>query len=423
MAVAFAAAALAVLHAAGAAPGDAARSAGTRSERQAGEWHQWRGPGRDNLSEETGLLKQWPENGPPLAWKAKGIGTGYSTVSIAGGRIFTMGDVGDSGYVHALELGGGRKIWSAKVGRPGGNYEGTRSTPTVDGDRVYALGQWGDLVCLDAATGTELWRKNLEKDFGGKMMSGWGYAESVLVDGDKVVCTPGGDKGTILALNKLTGEPVWRTEDFTDEAAYSSIVPAAIGGVRQYVQLTGDSVVGVAPDTGDVLWRAQRPGKTAVIPTPIVHNDHVFVTSGYKVGCNLFRITKEGEKFKAEQVYAKPDMENHHGGVVLVGDHVYGTSGNQLVCLELMTGKVAWKDRSVGKGAVAYADGHLYVRSEGNDGMVALVEATPQGYREKSRFDQPDRSNRQSWPQPVIVGGKLYLRDQDLLLCYDVKGR
>ena len=418
---------LAVAAAAGqtaAAAPPAARAEKGEAAQAPGEWPQWRGPNRDNVSAETGLLKRWPDDGPPLAWKAGGIGEGYSSVSVAGGRIFTMGDGPDSSYVHALELDGGKKIWSAKVGRTGGNYEGTRSTPTVDGDRVYALGQWGDLVCLDAATGREHWRKNLEKDFGGRMMSGWGYSESVLLDGERVVCTPGGGKGTLLALNKATGEPVWRTEDFTDDAAYSSIVPATIGGVRQHVQLTGASVVGVAPDTGDVLWRAARQGETAVIPTPVVHDDHVFVTSGYNVGCNLFRVTRgPGGKFTAGQVYANKDMQNHHGGVVLVGGHVYGTSGNQLVCMNLMTGKVAWKDRSVGKGAVAYADGHLYVRSEGGEGTVALVEATPKGYAEKSRFDQPDRSDKQSWPHPVIVGGKLYLRDQDVLLCYDVKAK
>lgn len=387
------------------------------------EWPEWRGPKRDNLSPASGLLKQWPKDGPPLAWKASGIGAGYSTVAIAGGRIYTMGDARDSSYVHALELDGGKKIWSTKVGRPGGNYEGTRSTPTVDGDRVYALGQWGDLVCLDAATGKEQWRKNLEKDFGGKMMSGWGYSESVLVDGDKVVCTPGGSKGAVVALNKTSGDVIWQTEDFTDAAAYSSLVPATIGGIRQYVQLTGESVVGIAPDSGDILWRAKRRGETAVIPTPVVHEDLVFVTSGYRVGCNLFKVTPgQGGKFSVEEVYANKDLDNHHGGVVLVGDHVYGTTGNQLVCMELKTGKVAWKDRSVGKGAVLYADGNLYVRSEGGEGAVALVEATPEGYREKGRFEQPDRSDKAAWAHPVIAGGKLYLRDQDVLLCYDVKG-
>jgi outer membrane protein assembly factor BamB len=392
--------------------------------RSPSDWPQWRGPNRDNHSPDTGLLKEWPKDGPPLAWKAGGIGRGYSSVSVDGKRIYTMGDAADGGYVHALALDGSRKLWSTKVGRPGGNYPGTRSTPTLDGDRVYALGQWGDLVCLEADTGKLVWQKNLEKDFGGRMMSGWGYAESVLVDGDKVVCTPGGPKGTILALNKNTGEVVWRTKDFTDDAAYSSLVPTEIGGVRQYVQLTDASVVGVAADSGKVLWRADRKGETAVIPTPVVYNEYVFVTSGYGVGCNLFRVTPgQGGKFSVKQVYANKDLTNHHGGVVRVGDFVYGTDERQLVCMNLLTGKVAWKDRSVGKGSIVFADGMLYVRGEGNEGTVALVEATPDGYREKGRFDQPDRSSERSWPHPVVAGGKLYLRDQDLLLCYDVKGK
>jgi len=387
------------------------------------DWPQWRGPNRDNLSRETGLLKEWPEGGPPLAWKAKGIGKGYSTVSVAGGKIFTMGDGGDASYVHALSLDGGKKLWSAKVGKPGGDYPGTRSTPTVDGDRVYALGQHGDLVCLDAATGKELWRKSFTKDFGGKMMSGWGYAESVLVDGDKVICTPGGPKGTIVALDKNSGKTVWRTKDFTDSAAYCSIVPAEIGGVRQYVQMTDASVVGVAAADGKVLWRAERKGETAVIPTPLVHGDLVFVSSGYGVGCNLFKVTpSSGGKFAAQQVYQNNAMENHHGGMVIVGDHVYGSSDPGILkCIELKTGKEVWHDRSVGKGSVAYADGNLYLRSEG--GPVALVEATPQGYHEKGTFEQPDRSHDAAWPHPVVAGGKLYLRDQDVLLCYDAKAK
>ena len=385
-------------------------------------WPQWRGPDRDNLSKETGLLKQWPDVGPPLAWKAKGIGRGYSTVSVAGGRIFTMGDSADASHVHALSLDGGKKLWSAKVGKPGGDYPGTRSTPTVDGDRVYALGQHGDLVCLDAATGREHWRKSFTRDFNGRMMSGWGYAESVLVDGGKVVCTPGGGDGTIIALDARTGKTIWRTRDFTDSAAYCSIVPSEFGGVRQYVQMTDASVVGIAADDGKVLWRAPRNGETAVISTPLVQGNMVFVSSGYGVGCNLFKVSSSGGKFRAEQVYANNEMENHHGGMVVVDDHVYGSSDPGILkCMELKTGKVVWHDRSVGKGSIAYADDHLYLRSE--SGPVALVEATPQGYREKGTFEQPDRSRDAAWPQPVIVGGRLYLRDQDVLLCYDVKGK
>src|SRR5262245_1787756 len=387
-----------------------------------GDWTQWRGPNRDGLSTETGLLKEWPANGPPLVWKAKGLGRGFSTVSIAGDRIFTMGDGPDSSFVHAIKLADGKLLWSTPVGRPGGDHPGTRCTPTVDGDLVFALGQFGDLVCVETATGKEHWRKNLRKDFGGQMMSGWGYSESPLVDGDKIVCTPGGSQGTVIAFNKRTGEVIWRTKDFTDSAAYSSLIIAEIDGVRQYIQLTGASVVGIAPADGRVLWRAPRAGRTAVAATPVYHDGCVFVTSDYGVGCNMFKITRTSGEFKAEQVYANTQMKNHHGGVIRVGDYVYGSDGRgSLKCMELKTGKVVWENMSVGKGSLGCADGHLYLRSGNGQGTVALVEAKATAYKEKGRLNPPDRSSDNSWAQPVITGGKLYLRDHDVLLCYDVR--
>jgi outer membrane protein assembly factor BamB len=319
-------------------------------------------------------------------------------------------------------------VWSAKVGRVGGGsgYPGPRATPTVDGDRVYALGQFGDLVCVAAADGKEIWRKNLERDFDGRMMSGWGYSESVLVDADKVICTPGGSEGTLIALDKASGKTVWRSKDFTDSAAYSSIVPADIGGKRTYIQLTGDSVAGVDAANGEVLWKAPRKGATAVIPTPVYSDNHVFVTSGYNVGGDLFRITppaQAGGKFEVKEVYHTDDMEVHVGGVVLVGDHLYGVSDSFLTCIEFKTGKRTWRDRSVGKGAVVYADKHLYVRADATPGEVALVEANPQKYVERGRLEQPDGSGRNTWAPPVIADGRMYLRDQDVLLCYDIKAK
>ncbi len=388
------------------------------------EWPQWRGPKRDGHSPSTGLLPKWPAGGPSLMWKATGLGTGYSSVSLGNGTIFTMGDSLSDSFVHAIDLAG-KPLWKAKVGKPGGNYPGPRCTPTSEGGHVFALGQFGDLLCVEEASGKEIWRKNLEKDFNGRMMSGWGYSESPLVDGDKVVCTPGGADGTIVALNKKDGSVVWRSKDFKDSAAYSSLVVAEIGGVRQYIQLTDSHVAGFAAADGQVLWQAKRPGRTAVIPTPVVQGDLVYVTSGYGVGCNLFRVSSSGSGFKAEEVYANKGMVNHHGGVVLVNDHIYGYSdGKGWVCQEFKTGKTVWEEKQkLGKGAISYADGHLYLRSEGDKGTVALIEATPRGYKESGRFDQPDRSEQNSWPHPVIAGGRLYLRDQDFLLCYDVKSK
>lgn len=393
--------------------------------RAADEWPQFRGPRRDDIAQESGLLQQWPADGPKLAWKIGGIGEGYSGVSIAKGRIYTMGDKDDSSQVLALEETNGKIVWSAKVGAAGAGagFPGPRCTPTLDGNLLYAMNQYGDLVCFQTADGKEVWRKSLPKDFGGKMMSGWGYSESPLVDGPNLICTPGGAGGTLIALNKKTGELVWRSKEVKDSAAYSSVLPVEFGSVRQYIQLTGQSVFGVAADDGRLLWQAPFPGKTAVIATPVFKDGTVFVTSGYGVGCCAYQVTPSGGKFEVKQTYASKDMMNHHGGVVLLGDYVYGFSDNNrmLKCLELATGKVVWEDKSVGKGSMTCADGHFYFRSESGKGTVALVVATPKGYQEKGRFNQPDRSKKNSWPHPVVCGGKLYLRDQDVLLCYQVQ--
>ncbi len=389
----------------------------------ANDWPQWRGPNRDDISTEKGLLKEWPSGGPPLVWKATGLGAGHAGVSVVGSRVFTMGDKSGSAFAVALDKGSGKIIWTSRIGAAGADPAGPRGTPTVDGNRVFVLGQFGDLVCLETATGRALWRKNLEKDFGGRC-GGWKYSESPLVDGDRLICTPGSAKGSLVALNKATGDLLWQTKDFTDPAEYSSPIVEQILGVRQYIQLTGESVVGVEANTGKVLWRAARHGETATIPTPIFYDNQVYVTSGYGIGCNLFKISKAGEVYRAEQVYANKVMVNHHGGVVRLGEYIYGYSdGKGWVCQEFNTGRSVWSNPGVGKGSLTCADGHLYVRSEGGNGTIALVEATPKAYVEKSRFDQPNRSKENSWPHPVISGGKLYIRDQDILLCYDVKAK
>ena len=387
------------------------------------DWPHWRGPARDGSSSESGLLKSWPAGGPALAWTAEKLGAGYSSVTVAGGKIFTAGDGPDSSFVHALDLNG-KLLWSSKLGRPGerGGYAGPRSSPSVDGAFVYTLGQFGDLVCHQVADGKEVWRTSLSKDFGGKV-GGWGYSESVIVDGNNVICTPGGTNGTLLALNKKTGAKVWQTAGWRDSAEYVTPAVATIGGVKQYVQLTQRSVAGIGTD-GRILWRAERKGSTAVIPTPVVKGDMVYVTSGYGVGCNAFKVTKTGDTFSASEVYANKVMVNHHGGVILLGEHLYGFSGGKgWTCQKLEGGEAVWTSDKLGKGALAYADGHFYLRAESGKGSVVLIEATPDGYKETGRFDQPNRSTKNSWPHPVIVGGRLYLRDQGILLCYDVKAK
>ncbi|HLH56257.1 MAG TPA: PQQ-binding-like beta-propeller repeat protein [Verrucomicrobiae bacterium] len=392
----------------------------------AGDWAQWRGPNHDGISTETGLLKDWPQGGPKLAWEAKGLGAGYSSVSIFGDRIFTAGDKGEESFVEALSLADGKPVWSAKLGKSGPvgqpQFEGPRATPSTDGELVFAVSQWGEMVCLQAGTGKEIWRKDYTKDFGGACPF-WGYAESPLIDGERVIITPGGSQGAVVALNKKTGDVVWQSKGFTDAAHYSSLIIADPGGVRQYIALTPSSVAGIAADDGKLLWKAPRKGQVAVIPTPVYADGFVYVTSGYGAGCNLFKITSDGGKFSAEQVYANKVMVNHHGGVVKIGDYIYGYSdGKGWTCQDFKTGEAKWQDKEkLGKGSILFADRRLYLRQEDKKGTVALIEASPDGYREHGRFDQPDRSSKNSWPHPVVAGGKLYLRDQDVLLCYSVK--
>ena len=403
----------------------------------ANDWPQWGGPRRNGCSPETGLLKQWPQQGPPLVWKTTGLGAGYSGVTLAGERVYTAGDKADANYVLALNRADGTLVWSAKLGKAGapgwGGFAGPRASVTIDGERLYAVGQYGELVCVQAADGKELWRQSYTEDFGSKVPE-WGFSESVLVDGDRVVCTPGSPRGTLVALNKQTGELLWQSQEFTDEAHYASVNVTELGGVRQYVQLTEKSLAGVAARDGKLLWKTARKGATAVIPDPIISGDYIYVTSGYGIGCNLFKVAKEGDGFGVQEVYKNKVIENHHGGAVLVGEHLYGFSeGKGWTCQELKTGKVVWqakesaKDQEnkagkvLGKGSILYADGHLYLRSEAGPGTLALIDATPAGYKETGRFDPPNRSDKNSWPHPVVADGRLYVRDQDVLLCYEVK--
>ena len=394
------------------------------------EWPQWRGPNRDGISNETGLLTEWPVDGPKLLWQVEGMGKGYASVAIADGRLFTLGQVDKDTHLIALNAADGAKLWSAPIG-PGN----PNCTPTVDGDRVYALGREGDLVCCNVQTGDIVWRKNFGRDLGGKMMSGWGYSESPLVDGDRLICTPGAPDAEIAALDKRTGDVVWKSAapaDWggtkgKDGAGYSSVVVSHGAGVKQYVQLTGRGVVGVAAADGKFLWAYNKIANgTANIPTPIPTGDLIFCSSGYGTGAALLKLVKDGDGVKAEEMYfLKPDvLQNHHGGMVLVGDYVYCCHGHNNgfpMCIELKTGKRMWEqERGAGEGsaAVLYADGHLYFRYE--NGEMALIRAAPEKYELKSHFKLASVKGR-SWPHPVIVDGKLYIRDQDSLLCYDVK--
>ncbi|HSU54241.1 MAG TPA: PQQ-binding-like beta-propeller repeat protein [Candidatus Dormibacteraeota bacterium] len=391
---------------------------------RANDWPQWRGPNRDDISTETGLLEDWPAGGPKLAWKVSGIGDGFSGVAVAAGRLYTIGDQRGASFVFCLNAADGKILWAAKLGKAGalGGYGGPRSTPTVDGQLLYAVSQFGEMACFDTATAKEQWRKEFTRDLGGTQ-PGWGYAESPLVDGDVVVVTPGGKQGALAALKKETGAIIWRSKEFTDAAQYSSLVPAELGAVKQYVQLTAASVAGISAADGRLLWSAPRRGQTAVIPTPLVHDSFVYVTSGYGVGCNLFQVTPQNGKFSVKEVYANKAIVNHHGGVVLVGDCVYGFSDSKgWTCQDFRSGQVYWQDKEkLGKGSLSCAGDRLYLREESKPGTVVLLEPTKAGYKEHGRFAPAYHSEEQSWTHPVVANGRLYLRDQDVLMCYQVK--
>jgi outer membrane protein assembly factor BamB len=387
------------------------------------DWPQWRGPDRSDVSKETGLLKSWPREGPRRVWLYENAGNGYSGPAIAGGKLYTMGTRGGSECVLALDATTGKELWAVKIARTLENDwgDGPRATPAVDGDQVYALSGEGVLAALNLTDGSIRWRKTM-KELGGDL-PGWGYCESPLVDGDRVLCTPGGERGTMAALDKKTGELVWQSREITDPAHYASIIPAEIHGTRQFIQLTEQSVFAITPQDGKLLWRAPWPGRTAVIPTPIHRDGKVYVTSGYGVGCMLISISRD---FKPTTVYENRVMKNHHGGVVLVGDHLYGHAEPGWVCQKFDTGEEVWNHRSFGKGAVTSADGMLYCLDEGS-GTVALVEASPKGWQEHGRFRLTPQSKIRSpegriWTHPVVSNGKLYLRDQEFIYCFDIKG-
>lgn len=403
----------------------------------ASDWPQWRGEHRDGRSASSGLLDAWPEGGPPLLWRNTGMGAGFSSLAVSGERIYTMGDIGEDQFVIAVKRTDGSPLWKTRVGpRWEDKYLGARSTPTVDGDRVYALGTEGDLVCLEASSGKEIWRRSLPKDFGGRMMeiqgTDWKFSESPLVDGNRVVVTPGAKDAALVALNKKTGEELWRTaipdlgEKGADGAGYSSVVISEAGGTRQYVQLLGRGLIGVEASSGRFLWGYNRvANNVANIPTPLIRGDLVFTSSGYGTGAALLRLKPDGDGITAEEVYflEADTLQNHHGGMILDGDYVYLGSGHNKgfpLAAELASGKVAWgpeRNEGTGSAAVAFADGHLYFRYQ--NGVMVLVEATPEEYRERGSFEIPDVKTF-SWSHPVIVDGRLYLREQDHLFCYDL---
>lgn len=401
------------------------------------EWPTFRGTDRMAVSKETGLLQSWPEGGPKLLWKAEGAGRGYASLAIANGRMYTLGDAPSTAedkdeYLVCFDLNEGKQLWKTKTGsawnQGAPDWQGSRSTPSVDGDLVYVVTPHGELVCCESGTGYEKWRKDLKKEFGGRKGDNWGYSESVLIDGDKVVCTPGGDKTTMAALNKTTGELIWKTVREGDRGAgHASIAISEIGGTRVYVQTTASGALGVRASDGKLMWSYPIDQTTAVIPTPIVRGDLVFFAAGYKRGGALLKQVPASEgDVNVEAVYGiNRELANKHGGIVLVGDYLFGDSDDQGIpfCAELMTGTVKWKKRGSGKRSACFtaADGRLYILF--SDGTIVLAKASPDDYEEVGSFKVHGSGGRPSWAHPVIVDGKLFLREQDAILCYDIKAK
>jgi outer membrane protein assembly factor BamB len=384
------------------------------------DWPQWQGPDRTGVSRETGLLQQWPSAGPPLVWSITGLGAGYGSLALTGEHIYLQALNRSGSSVSSLNRGDGRVEWTRSLGRGGSNDRGPgpRGTPTVDGDRVYVLTENGDLACLNAANGTPIWQRNILADFGGRQLP-WLISESPLVDGSRVIVTPGGPRAGIVALDKMTGKTLWQSEQLSDEAGYASPIAADVQGVRVIMTLTSEAGVGVRASDGRLMWRHTAvANNTANVATPIFFDNKVFYTSDYGTGAALLGLTAQGGEVKAQQIYFTNQMHNHHGGLVLVNGYLYGFHQSILTCLEFATGKMMWRDRSVGKGTVVYADNHLYILSENN--VVGLVEATPAAYREKGRFRTADQGFP-SWAHPVVSGGRLYIRDQGTLAAYDIK--
>lgn len=396
----------------------------------AADWPQWRGPNRDGVSTETGLLKTWPKDGPPVVWTVKGCGSGFSSVAIADGVIYGTGAKGGKNIAWARKESDGSEIWTVPYAE--GNEP--NSTPVVSGGKVYVLTVGGTLACLDAKSGKMVWTKSFTGDFGGEV-PGWGFSETPLIDGDKLICTPGADKAAVVALNKDTGAVLWKAEvNRTDAAGYASPIMATVGKVPMYITLLGKrgGVVAVHADSGKLLWQYTKINNgTANIPTVVTRDDLVWCSTGYDDGGSaLLKMKASGKdavSITEVKRYRSSELQNHHGGMILVGDHVYfghGHNNGYPACVEFKTGEIKWQEGKGaagggGSAAVVYADGMLYFRYQ--NGVVALIEANPDGLKVAGSFREAGRSGRETWAHPVVANGKLYLRDQDKLVCYDVK--
>lgn len=384
------------------------------------DWPQWRGLNRDGKSLETGLRKEWPAGGLRPLWVAEGLGKGYSTVAVAGGFVYATGMVGEDheGVLSAFDLAGNLK-WRTPYGPEWHKrYPGTRSTPTVDDNRVYVLTGMGRLVCLDAKTGTMQWSEDVAGTFGGEAPV-CGFAESVLTYENKVICTPGGEDAGLVALEKTTGRTIWTSKGFSEQSAYCSPILVERGGKRLVVTITARHVVGLDPESGDLVWRqpqdpeAKDPNHSV---TPVYQEGCIYITSGHGKGGQMLELSPDGQR--VSQKWVDRTLNCLHGGVVLIDGYIYGTNlKGKWTCLDLDSGEVIYEAEGVGMGSVAYADGMLYCY--GQKGTLGLARASPKGYRLISSV-KVTYGKGQHWAHPVISGGRLYIRHGDVLAAYDI---
>ncbi len=384
----------------------------------AADWPCWRGPNRDGISREKGLLQEWPAGGPRKIWSVSGLGEGYGTVAVARGVIYVAGQVDGRGKVTAISLRG-KKLREYPYGRESakGGLRGARTTPTWDDGRVYVMSSYGVVTCWDADSGRKLWDVDTFAKFGGRNIT-WQIAESLLTDASRVYCTPGGPDALVVALDKKTGKTVWVCDPPIDaKSAYCSPIIVPFGRGRMLLTMVETGAIGVNADTGRLLWHLPHKNRYAVHPnTPIYENGKVFISSGYRKGSELLKIAPGGRR--AAQIWQSAVPDTHHGGLVKVGRCVYGTNNRGLACVDFETGRVYWQNQGVGKGAVVYADNRLYCYSE--RGVVGLLEVGPRGCRVRGKL-RITEGTRQHWAHPVISDGRLYIRHDNVLMAFDVR--
>jgi outer membrane protein assembly factor BamB len=394
---------------------------GVISTAGAADWPQFRGPGRDGTSAETGLMKQWPKGGPAELWSCAGLGMGYSSVAVVDGVVYTCGMIRGQGYLFAIDSQGKikYKVDYGPEWNKAGNSPGTRTTPTLDGERLYLMSGQGRIACCNAADGKRIWSVDTFEKFGGKNIR-WGIAESVLIDGEKAICTPGGKDATMVALNKMTGETLWTSRGLSQLSAYCSPMLVERGGKRLVVTLVEKSLAGIDAGTGQVYWTMPHQVSYDIqAVSPLYKDGMVFVSNGYHHGSVGYALSADGTS--AEQKWTEKSLDIQHGGAVLVDGKVHGSSTRgRWICLDLATGKVAFSDKLVGKGSVIYVDGMLY--GYGENGKVGLIRIKPDGYELVSSF-QVKKGSDEHWAHPAISDGRLYIRHGDVLMCYDIKAR